>query len=101
MPKDNVAVQFKVASVEMSGPYTGYPITFYIYLKDGGKFTAALINNEFSKVHDAQQMKKLGIEAFQDFKGKTVRITGRVEPFDDPSFRMFVRDLNKIEVVKE
>src|SRR5215470_794902 len=46
MPKDNVAVQFKVASVEMSGPYTGYPITFYIYLKDGGKFTAALINNE-------------------------------------------------------
>jgi uncharacterized protein (TIGR03067 family) len=69
MPKENVTVQFKVASVERTGPYFGYPVTFYIYLKDGGKFTARPIDNQFTNVG---QIKKLGIQAFQDFKGKIV-----------------------------
>ena len=101
MPKENVTVQFKVASVEWTGPYSGYPVTFYIYLKDGGKFTARLIDNQFTNVGDADQIKKLGIEAFKDFKGKIVRITGRVEPDSGNSIQMWVRDITLIEVVKE
>ena len=95
MPKENVTVQFKVASVEVTGPYFGYGIASYIYLKDGGKFTARLI------VHDADQIKKLGIEAIEDFKGKMVRVTGRVEPESgNESFQMWVRE-TQIEVLKE
>ena len=95
MPKENVTVQFKVASVEVTGPYFGYGIASYIYLKDGGKFTARLI------VHDADQIKKLGIEAVADFKGKMVRVTGRVEPESgNESFQMWVRE-TQIEVLKE
>ena len=95
MPKENVTVQFKVASVEVTGPYFGYGIAYYIYLKDGGKFTARLI------VHDADQIKKLGIEAVEDFKGKMVRVTGRVEPESgNESFQMWVRE-TQIEVLKE
>jgi RNA polymerase sigma factor (sigma-70 family) len=95
MPKENVTVQFKVASVEVTGPYFGYGIAYYIYLKDGGKFIARLI------VHDADQIKKLGIEAIEDFKGKMVRVTGRVEPESgNESFQMWVRE-TQIEVLKE
>jgi uncharacterized protein (TIGR03067 family) len=99
MPKENVTVQFKVASVEMTGPYSGYPVTFYICLKDGGKFTARLIDNQFTNVGDADQIKKLGIQAFGDFKGKIVRVTGRVEPDSGNSIRMWVRDITLVEVV--
>jgi uncharacterized protein (TIGR03067 family) len=91
IPKENVTVQFKVASVERTAPYFGYPSTFYICLKDGGKFTARLIVNEFTNIGDADQIKKLGIKAFEDLKGRIVRVTGRVEPDSGNSIRMFVR----------
>jgi len=45
MPKENVTVQFKVASIELNLTYlySGYDGAAYLYLKDGGDFTAALI----------------------------------------------------------
>jgi RNA polymerase sigma factor (sigma-70 family) len=96
MSKENVTVQFKVASVEVTGPYVGFGgPAYYIYLKDGGRFYARLI------VHDSHEIKKLGIERVTDLSGKVVRVTGRVEPSGDTSFMMWVRDLNNIEVVKE
>ena len=102
MPKENVTVQFKVASVEwdLTHVYSGYPGSAYTHLKDGGKFTASLICNKFAIRWDADQIKKLGIETVEDFKGKMVRVTGRVEHFGD-TFVMWVRDLKNIEVVKE
>jgi RNA polymerase sigma factor (sigma-70 family) len=103
MPKENVTVQFKVASVEVKGPYIGYgSVAHYIHLKDGGKFSARLIDSTLTplKVHDPDQMKKLGIERVEDLKGKMVRVTGRVEPAGD-TFLIWVRDVNQIEVVKE
>ena len=102
MPKENVTVQFKVASVEwdLTHLYSGYPGSAYIHLKDGGKFTASLTCNKFAIRWDADQIKKLGIETDKDFKGKMLRVTGRVEHFGD-TFVMWVRDLKNIEVVKE
>ena len=97
MPKENVTVQFKVASVEVTGWYFGYPAAYYIILKDGGKFAARLI---VGGIGDQNPLKKLGFEKVEDFKGKMVRVTGRVEPAGNESFRMFVRD-SDIEVVKE
>jgi uncharacterized protein (TIGR03067 family) len=94
VPKEDVTVQFKVASVEVDGPYTGYPITDLIHLKDGGKFTAVLTDNAFTPLN--VHMKKLGIA---DFKGKTVRVTGRVGASGDTGV-MWVSDHANIEVVK-
>src|SRR5262249_39712647 len=34
MPKEDVTVQFRVATVEVSGPILTYPISYYVYLKD-------------------------------------------------------------------
>src|SRR5262249_40619206 len=44
MPKENVTIQFKVAKVEaFPNPGTGFGgPTYYIYLSDGGKFTARM-----------------------------------------------------------
>jgi uncharacterized protein (TIGR03067 family) len=95
MPKENVTVQFKVASVEVSGPILTYPISYYIYLKDGGKFTATLGVGGFGD--DAEQR---AFKSLEDFKGKMVRVTGRVESSGN-TFGMWVRDLATIEVVKE
>ena len=97
MPKENVTVQFKVAKVEaMPNPGSGFGgPTYYIYLSDGGKFTARLAKA-------ADQFMKLGVEPVKHFTGKVVRVTGRVEPDSGkPSFQMWVRDLADIEVVKE
>ena len=101
MPKENVTVEFKVASVEVDFThlYSGYPGSIYIHLKDGGKFRASLINNQFAR-WDADQIKKLGIKTNEDFKGKMLRVTGRVEHFGD-TFVMWVRDGKNIEVVEE
>jgi uncharacterized protein (TIGR03067 family) len=101
MPKENVTVQFKVASVEwdLTHVYSGYPGSAYTHLKDGGKFSASLISNTFVRWDADQFKKKLGIETHEDFKGKMLRVTGRVEHFGD-TFRMYVRDLKNIEVVK-
>jgi RNA polymerase sigma factor (sigma-70 family) len=97
MPKEDVTVQFKVASVEVSGPILTYPISYYIYLKDGGKFTAMLGVGGFGD--DADQ---LAFKSLEDFKGKMVRVTGRVEADSgNKSFVLWVRDLANIEVVKE
>jgi RNA polymerase sigma factor (sigma-70 family) len=98
MPKENVTVQFKVASVEVDGPYTGFPVTYNIDLKDGGKFTARLTDNAFTPLD--VHMKKLGIEGVNDFKGKMVRVTGRVEGSGD-TLMMWVPDHANFEVVKE
>jgi DNA/RNA endonuclease YhcR with UshA esterase domain len=96
-PKDEVTVQFKVTAVEaMPNPLTGAGgPDYYIFLKDGGRFTARL-------ARAADQFMKLGIEPVKHFSGKVVRVTGRVEPDSgNPSFMMWVVDLTHIEVVKE
>src|SRR5262249_41977584 len=103
MPKENVTVQFKVASVELdlSYLYSGFDGGVYLYLKDGGDFTAALICKK-SAIH-GDQLKKLGIERDEDFKGKTVRVTGRVEFLNMKGASpkgMFVRSVAHIEVVQ-
>jgi hypothetical protein len=103
MPKENVTVEFKVASVELdfSYLYSGFNGAPYLYLKDGGTFTAALICRE-SAIH-GDQLKKLGIEKYEDFKGKTVRVTGRVESLNMKGASpkgMFVRSVADIEVVQ-
>src|SRR5262245_16665243 len=97
MPKENVTVQFKVAKVEaFPNPGSGFGgPTYYIYLSDGGKFTARLAKA-------ADQFMRLGVEPVKHFTGKVVRVTGRVEPdAGKPSFQMWVRDLADLEVVKE
>ena len=91
-------MQFKVASVEVTGFYSGYPATYYVHLKDGGKFTAWLMaHHGFNDEDQIQKLvKKLGIGSVTDFSGKVVRVTGRVE-----AGRMFVHDpANNVEVVK-
>jgi uncharacterized protein (TIGR03067 family) len=95
-PKENATVQFKVAKVEvMPNPGTGFGgPTYYIYLHDGGKFTARLAKA-------ADQFMKLGVEPVKHFTGKVVRVTGRVEPHSGSTFQMWVRDLADLEVVKE
>jgi hypothetical protein len=82
MPKENVTVQFKVAKVEaMHNPAGGFGgPNYYIYLSDGGKFTARMAKT-------ADQIMKLGIEPVKHFSGKVVRVTGRVEPALDRRFR--------------
>jgi RNA polymerase sigma factor (sigma-70 family) len=96
-PKEAVTVQFKVAKVvAMPNPAGGFggPV-YYIFLSDGGKFTARLAKA-------ADQLMKLGVEPVKHFTGKVVRVTGRVEPdAGKSSFQMWVRDLADIEVVKE
>jgi hypothetical protein len=91
LSKENVTVQFKVASVGRPNPnYRGYfYLVNYIQLRDGGKFTAYLFD------------KARTLEPSKGFEGKMVRVTGRVEPSGGAMFRMVVRDLNNIEVVKE
>src|SRR5262249_2614946 len=65
MPEENVTVQFKVASVEVSGPILTFPISYYIYLKDGGKFTVTLGVGGFGD--DTEQR---AFKSIEDFKGK-------------------------------
>lgn len=90
MPKENVTVQFKVASVETNANYRGYFIRPMFYLKDGGKtFTVCL-----DPLKNGDQIKKLGIESVFDLSGKVVRVTGRVDG-------VIMVDVNNIEVVKE
>jgi RNA polymerase sigma factor (sigma-70 family) len=92
MPKENVTVQFKVASVHRPDPtqsnHYGPPL-ICISLRDGGKFAAVLLDHA------------LALGRSEDLTGKMVRVTGRVEPAGDALFRMVVRDANNIEVVKE
>jgi hypothetical protein len=100
MPKENVTVEFKVASVEMdlSYLYSGFNGSPYLYLKDGDKFTAVLL----CKNH-GDQLKKLGIERDEDFGGKMVRVTGRVESLNMKGASpkgMFLRSVDGIEVVQ-
>jgi hypothetical protein len=96
-PKENVTVQFKVEKVvAMPNPASGFggPV-YYIFLSDGGEFTARLAKA-------ADQFMSLGVDPVKHFTGKVVRVTGRVEPdARKPSFQMWVRDLADIEVVKE
>jgi RNA polymerase sigma factor (sigma-70 family) len=96
MPKENVTVQFKVAKVEaMPNPGTGFGgPTYYIYLHDGGNFTARL-------ARAADQFMKLGVDPVKHFTGKVVRVTGRVEPHTGSTIQMWLRDLADLEVVKE
>jgi uncharacterized protein (TIGR03067 family) len=97
MPKENVTVQFKVRKVEaFPNPGTGFGgPTYYIYLSDGGAFTARLAKA-------ADQVMKLGIEPVKHFNDKVVRVTGRIElDAGKPSIQMWVRDIADIEVVKE
>jgi hypothetical protein len=105
MSKENVTVQFKVASVEQTGWYFGYPATYYVYLKDGGKFTARLISNGVASPKEDQILKiidKLGIKTVDDFKGKLVRVTGRVEhDSSNEAFVMYVHYPADIELVEE
>jgi hypothetical protein len=105
MPRENVTVQFKVASVERTAWYFGYPATYYVLLKDGGKFTARLISHGVASPKEDRILRivdKLGIKTVDDFKGKMVRVTGRVEhDSSNESFRMFVRDPADIELVEE
>ena len=98
MPKENVTVEFKVVAVQVEPNHDylafGSPDN-YIFLKDGGKFTARL-------GHAADQIMKLGIDPVKHFNGKVVRVTGRVEPESgNRSFQMWVLDQTHIEVVKE
>ena len=65
------------------------PPLICIGLRDGGKFTAVLLD------------KALAFGWSEDLKGKMVRVTGRFERADATSFRMVVHDANNIEVVKE
>jgi hypothetical protein len=102
MPKENVTVQFKVSAVEVTGPYLTYPIAYYIYLKDGGKFTARLVDSWLGDEDSNPIMKlvmRLGIESVEHFSGKVVRVTGRVEAVSGDSFQMWVHDLAAIEIV--
>ncbi len=80
----------------MPNPGTGFGgPTYYIYLSDGGKFTARL-------ARAADQLMKLGVEPVKHFAGKVVRVTGRVEPdAGKPTFTMWVRDLADIELVEQ
>jgi uncharacterized protein (TIGR03067 family) len=93
-PKEKVTVQFKVAKVEaMHNPGTGFGgPDYYIFLSDGGRFTARLAKT-------ADQIMKLGIEPVKHFSGKVVRVTGRVEPDSGSSFQMWVREITDIEVM--
>jgi hypothetical protein len=64
-PKEKVTVQFKVAAVEaMPNPGSGFggPV-YYIFLKDGGRFTARLSRA-------ADQIMRLGIEPVKHFSGR-------------------------------
>jgi hypothetical protein len=94
MPKEKVTVQFKVAKVEaMHNPMSGFGgPDYYIFLSDGGKFTARMAKT-------ADQIMKLGIEPVKHFSGKVVRVTGRVEPDSGSSFQMWVREITDIEVM--
>jgi hypothetical protein len=65
---------------------------YYIFLSDGGKFTARMAKT-------ADQIMKLGIEPVKHFGGKVVRVTGRVEPASGSSFQMWVREITDIEVM--
>jgi DNA/RNA endonuclease YhcR with UshA esterase domain len=94
-PKEKVTVQFKVVAVQaMPNPGSGFGgPNYYIFLHDGGKFTARL-------ARAADQFMKLGIEPVKHFTGKVVRVTGRVEPDSGkPSFQMWVREITDIEVM--
>ena len=117
MPKENVTVQFKVASTELvSKDQIGLGRPLYsIYLHDGGKFTALMgrsadqfMNLQFMKygikvgtVVSEGKVKEVQTASFEDFSGKVVRVTGRVEPDSGNSFQMWVHDLADIEIVKE
>jgi hypothetical protein len=92
MPKENVTVQFRVASVPRPDPTHYSPPLICICLMDGGRFTAVLLDN--------------ALRLSEDVEGKVVRVTGRVEPSGKDSsgnetFRMVVRDLAALELVKE
>jgi RNA polymerase sigma factor (sigma-70 family) len=96
--KEEVTVQFKVAAVEaMPNSCSGFGgpnyYNYYIFLHDGGRFTARL-------ARAADQFMALGIDPVKHFSGKVVRVTGRVEPDSgNPSFCIWVRDLTHLEVV--
>jgi hypothetical protein len=117
MPKEDVTVQFKVASVQaMPNMLLGFGgPDYYIFLNDGGKFTARLARAAGQFMAD--RYFKLGIKPgiviseekveevhklpVKHFSGKVVRVTGRVEPDSGNSFQMWVHDITLIEVVKE
>jgi hypothetical protein len=102
MPREDVTVQFQVSAVEVTGPYLTYPISNNIDLKDGGKFTARLVDSWLGD-EDSNPIRtlvmRLGIESVEHFRGKVVRVTGRVEAVSGNSFQMWVHDLAAIEVV--
>jgi uncharacterized protein (TIGR03067 family) len=98
LPKERVTVQFKVASVEVTGPYTGYPVCYCIYFTDGGKFIARWC--DYGDQPD-REPRKLALQPVQDYKGKVVRVTGRVEPDADNFISMWLHDPADIVIVKE
>ena len=117
MPNENVTVQFKVASTELvykNQIGLGRPL-YDIYLHDGGKFTALMgrsadqyMNLQFMKhgikvgtVVSEEKVKEMQKASFEEFSGKVVRVTGRVEPDSGDSFQMWVHDLADMEIVKE
>jgi uncharacterized protein (TIGR03067 family) len=118
MPKENVTVQFKVAKVEaMPNPASGFGgPTYYIFLQDGGKFTARLakaadqfMDKQYIKLGikpgvplSEEKVKEAQDAPAKHFGGKVVRVTGRIEPDSgNSSFQMWVRDLADIELVEE
>jgi RNA polymerase sigma factor (sigma-70 family) len=119
MPKENVTVQFKVASVEMTVKNQFVPdgVTYNIYLHDGGKFTALMersanqfMSRQFMKhgfkagtVVTEEKAKEVLNASIEDLNGKVVRVTGRVDPHptDGNSIQMWVHDLADIEILKE
>ena len=95
--KEAVTVQFRVTAVEVfPNPGTGFGgPTYYIYLKDGGRFTARL-------ARAADQLMGLDIDPVKHFNGKLVRVTGRVESDSGSgTYHIWVVDLTQIELVKD
>ena len=94
--KEKVTVQFKVAAVEDTNeaPIRGFGHPPLILLKDGDRFVASLAPPV------PETLAQLGIDPTKHFSGKTVRVTGVVEPAG-PSFYIVVNDLNQVTFVGE
>jgi RNA polymerase sigma factor (sigma-70 family) len=99
MPKENVTVQFKVASVRVTPDATqanqyGPPSLPAIILTDGGRFVVTLAQPVRGTIL------RLGIDPVKHFTGKVVRVTGVVRSDSTASwFNIVVNDLNQFTVV--
>ena len=102
-PKENVTVQFKVASGELTSHFAGSDLlaNSEIELTDGKRFSILLRR----PVRD--QIMRLGIEPAKHFSGKVIRVTGRVQPVVPPNsngdgpFWIIVDEIKQFEVVRQ